>query len=209
MDAREQLILATLQVYAQTGSRGATTRRIAEAAHLNEITLFRHFGSKDALIRESLSWMAERALSVRLPPVPSDPTAELTAFCLAQHKGLHETRALLRKTMAEFEEHPEAASVARDITAGIEREIQTYLDELKRLGLAPDAWSTTIATSMLTGTLFADAVGRDCMPERYPVSGEEAVPLYVALFLRAIGVLPIAAPESARPQPPVSVARQE
>lgn len=207
MDVREQLILATLQVYAQAGSRGATTRRIAEAAHLNEVTLFRHFGSKDVLIRESLAWLAERALAVRLPHPPRDPLAELTAFCLAQHLGMHETRALLRKTMAEFEEHPEAASVARDITAGIEREIQTYLDELKRAGMAPDTWSTTIATSMLMGTLFADAVGRDCMPERYPVTREEAVPQYVVLFLRAIGVVPVAAPGLGRATVPTS--RQE
>jgi AcrR family transcriptional regulator len=203
VDVREQLILATLEVYAQAGSRGATTRRIAEAAHLNEVTLFRHFGSKDTLIREALSWLAERALAVRLPRPPRDPAGELTAFCMAQHRGMHETRALLRKMMAEFEEHPEAACVARDITAGIERQLQEYLDELKHAGLAPATWSTTVATSMLMGTLFADAVGRDCMPERYPLSGEEAVPQYVELFLRAIGTTPSTGP---RPEPGADLA---
>jgi len=186
MDVREHLIQAALQVYGQAGSRGATTRRIAEAAGLNEVTLFRHFGSKDALIRDALRWMADRALSVRLPESPGDPWAELTAFCTAQHRGMFETRALIRKTMAEFEEHPEATAVAHEITAGIEREIRRYLDQLRTAGRASGSWRTKSATAMLMGVLFADAVGRDCMPERYPVPPERAVSEYVDLFLRAI-----------------------
>jgi AcrR family transcriptional regulator len=190
MDVRDHLIRAALEVYGQAGSRGATTRRIAEAAGLNEVTLFRHFGSKDALIRDALRWMAERALSVRLPEVPVDPRRELGAFCTAQHGGMFETRALIRKTMAEFEEHPEATAIAHEITAGIEHEIRRYLDRLVTAGLATRSWRPESATAMLMGALFADAVGRDCMPERYPVPPEQAVLEYVDLFLRAIDCPP-------------------
>jgi AcrR family transcriptional regulator len=41
---------AALSVLAQRGYGGATTRRIAEAAGINEITLFRRFGDKRQLI---------------------------------------------------------------------------------------------------------------------------------------------------------------
>jgi hypothetical protein len=41
---------------------------------------------------------------------------------------------------------------------------------------------------MLMGTLFADALGRDCMPERYTYSERDGIRHYVSLFLRAIGV---------------------
>ena len=40
---------------------------------------------------------------------------------------------------------------------------------------------------MLMGTLFNDAMGRDCMPERFPYSDREGIKHYVALFLQAIG----------------------
>ena len=96
MDVRDQLIHAALQVYSQGGSRGATTRRIAELAAVNEVTLFRHFGSKDALISAALGWLADRALALRLPEQPSNPRAELTAFCRAHHRGIYENRALIR-----------------------------------------------------------------------------------------------------------------
>ena len=186
MSIREQLLEAALHVYAEAGSRGATTRRMAEVAGVNEVTLFRHFGAKDALIRAALDWCADRALAIRLPAPPVDPRAELTDFCVAHHRGMYQMRALLRKTMAEFEEHPEATAVAHEITAGIEREIRRYLDQLRTAGRASGSWRTKSATAMLMGVLFADAVGRDCMPERYPVPPERAVSEYVDLFLRAI-----------------------
>jgi hypothetical protein len=47
---------------------------------------------------------------------------------------------------------------------------------------------------MLMGALFADAMGRDVMPARYPYSQRDAVKHYVSMFLRAIGVETDAAP---------------
>jgi AcrR family transcriptional regulator len=55
MNVKDQLVEAALQVYAEGGYHGATTRRIAAAAGVNEITLFRHFGSKDVRLREALA----------------------------------------------------------------------------------------------------------------------------------------------------------
>ena len=55
MTVRDQLLAAAARLYAEAGYRGATTRRIAVKAGVNEITLFRHFGSKDALIREAIT----------------------------------------------------------------------------------------------------------------------------------------------------------
>jgi len=50
MESRERILAAAARVYAEHGFRGATTRRIAEEAGVNEITIFRQFGSKAALI---------------------------------------------------------------------------------------------------------------------------------------------------------------
>jgi hypothetical protein len=38
------------------------------------------------------------------------------------------------------------------------------------------------------GVLFADALGRDIVPDMYPNEPEDAVTEYVALFLRGIGI---------------------
>jgi AcrR family transcriptional regulator len=48
--ARERIIRAALELFAQDGYSRSSTRRIAEAAGVNEVTLFRHFGSKKNLL---------------------------------------------------------------------------------------------------------------------------------------------------------------
>ena len=51
---KQQLLDAAVRVYSDAGFRGATTRRIAEEAGVNEVTLFRLFGSKAALIEAAV-----------------------------------------------------------------------------------------------------------------------------------------------------------
>ena len=53
-DNRLRILQAAAHVYAQHGYRGATTRRIAEEAGVNEITVFRHFGNKSALLASAV-----------------------------------------------------------------------------------------------------------------------------------------------------------
>jgi AcrR family transcriptional regulator len=49
-DTRERILLAAREVIGRKGKRGATTREIADSAGVNEATIFRHFGNKEALI---------------------------------------------------------------------------------------------------------------------------------------------------------------
>ena len=41
---------------------------------------------------------------------------------------------------------------------------------------------------MLMGAIFADAMGREMMPDVYPQPAEKAAQMYTRLLLRAIGV---------------------
>lgn len=46
----DKLILAAIDLIAEQGYDGTTTKEIAAAAGVNEVTLFRHFGSKQRLL---------------------------------------------------------------------------------------------------------------------------------------------------------------
>jgi AcrR family transcriptional regulator len=188
MDSREHLLTAALTVFGESGTRGATTRRIAEVAGVNEVTLFRQFGSKEALLREALVWRAAEVAASRLPVEPVDPEAELIQFALEHHQALWESRSVIRKCMAEFEEHPSMSQAAREKTAEVDNELHDYLVRLQASGRTSHDWQPKTATAMLMGTLFADAMGRDCMPECCPGTPREAIEQYVRLFLTAIGV---------------------
>jgi AcrR family transcriptional regulator len=49
-DTRQRIISAAMQLFGQVGYAQATTRAIADIAGVNEVTLFRHFGSKKNLL---------------------------------------------------------------------------------------------------------------------------------------------------------------
>ena len=79
MSSRNKILDAALQVYAREGFRGATTKLIAQEAGVNEVTLFRKFGSKLALIEASIVYHVERSRVDPLPEEPVDPEREITA----------------------------------------------------------------------------------------------------------------------------------
>jgi AcrR family transcriptional regulator len=181
------LLQAALRVYAVSGVRGATTRRIAHEAGVNEVTLFRHFGSKDTLLQEALAWESRHVIEgVGLPAEPVDPQNELLEFCRRQHRVLLASGPLIRTSMAEFGEHPEATRLVCQAPVRLAEELQQYLVRLRAAGLASGDWQPRAAAALLMGTLFSDAMGRECMPERFPPE-QEAITEYVELFLRAIG----------------------
>jgi AcrR family transcriptional regulator len=187
MDHRERILRAAARVFAETGYRGATTRRIAQEAEVNEITLFRHFGSKDDLIREAIQYAGVEAELPRLPEEPRSPLEELTAWSRAHLMRLYEVRSMIRTCMGESVEHPEITGPATSRPVRVKTELKNYLVRLQERGMAAPDFDVDVASAMLMGALFTDAMGRDVMRACYPYGMEEAPARYVELFLRAIG----------------------
>jgi len=73
-EIRSRILAAASRVYSQYGFRGATTRLIAAEAGVNEVTLFRTFGSKAQLLQAMLS-SHTTATSVPVIVVPAPATA--------------------------------------------------------------------------------------------------------------------------------------
>ncbi len=184
---RDEILAAAAGVFAQHGFRGSTTRRIADAAGVNEITLFRQFGSKEALIREAMQHMTQSVGLTGLPEVPLDPEGELTAWSESFMQHLRLRKSMIRKTMSEIEERPEMSECASYVPRRASNELCLYLTELKRQGAATD-FDPKTAAAMLMGSIFADAMGRDMMPDVYPQPQDKAAQMYSRLLLRAIGV---------------------
>jgi AcrR family transcriptional regulator len=188
MDVREKLLTAALKVFEEAGSRGATTRRIASEAGVNEITLFRHFGSKAALMTEALACATSGPVESCLPAEPTEPARELLAWTHGGYAHLRRNAAMIRTAMGEMEQAPETARCVAANPARVHEQLNAYLVRLQERGLASRDWDPHAASAMLMGTLFSDAMGRDMMPEKYPYSEAEAPARYTSLFLRAIGV---------------------
>ena len=188
MNTREEILNAAAGVFAQHGFRGSTTRRIAEAAGVNEITIFRQFGSKEALIREAMQHLTQSANLSTLPATPVDPERELTEWSEAFIQHLRLRSSIIRKTMSEIEERPEMSECASNVPRQASTDLCDYLTALKREGMIRDDFEPKTAAAMLMGAIFADAMGRDMMPDVYPQPMSQAAHMYSALLLRALAV---------------------
>jgi len=187
MEMRERLLNAALKVFQEAGTRGATTRRIAGEAGVNEITLFRHFGSKAALMQQALRFAAAHRERVELPAEPVDAAEELGRWVALHLAHLRRSRSMIRTAMGEFEQAPEMGRCVVDGPVLVVRELEGYLGRLAARGLADPELDVEAAAAMLMGAMFGDAMGRDVAPSRFPFAEEEAGDRYLRFFLRAIG----------------------
>ena len=190
MDTRTAILNAAVQVFSQHGFRGSTTRRIADAAEVNEVTIFRYFGSKEALLQEAINTPTVVGIFTSLPADPVNPQLELAEWAGGIVKHLQSRRSVIRKCMGEIEERPELTARAAEMPTRATNELCEYFQRLADLGFTKQQFDPTVASAMLIAALFHDAMSREVMPDIFPKPASEAPARYADLVLRAIGVKP-------------------
>jgi AcrR family transcriptional regulator len=186
-DTRAGILAAALEAYSKYGFRGATTRRIAELAGVNEVTLFRHFGSKEVLIGEALRSFPGTGLHVRLPVHPCDPETELAAWSEGQLAHLRDKRWMIRTYMGEIGERSALWEDAAGSLRAAITDLHEYLVRVREAGMSCGGFDDRDAAKTLISALFSDAIGRDMLPEAYPPA-QTAAHQYAMTALLLIGV---------------------
>jgi len=88
---RERIVSTAAELFREHGIRGIGVDAIADAALTNKMTLYRHFGSKDELVCETLRRASERAETIWRDletTHPGDPKAQLRAWIEARTQSL-------------------------------------------------------------------------------------------------------------------------
>jgi AcrR family transcriptional regulator len=202
-EIRSRILAAAARVYAQYGFRGATTRLIATEADVNEVTLFRTFGSKAHLLQAMLHTQVESSTVPLLSHAAADPHAELTRWCASVLEYLRGHSQVVRKTIAEADERPDAACAACEGPNSAGRSLVLYLEYLRDEGRITEDADLDTAVSMFMSAMFGDALYRDIIPNAFPQPIEAAAERYVNTFLRAVGLrassLPVRSRQGTRP----------
>jgi AcrR family transcriptional regulator len=197
-EIRSRILAAAARVYSQYGFRGATTRLIAAEAGVNEVTLFRTFGSKADLLQAML---ASHVSATAVPIILDDqgnPERALTEWCATLLDYLRGHSHLIRKTIADAEERPDAACAACEGPNSAAASLVLYLERLREEGRADSEPDLHTAISMFMSALFGDALYRDIMPESFPQPVEAAPAQYVKTFMRAVGLRATSLPVRSR-----------
>lgn len=140
----EALINATLEVVAQHGLKGATTRLIAQRAGVNEVTLFRKYGNKTGLIKAAV--MA-RAVALRQRGIHYTGNLEEDLIHLTREyqRALISFGPFVRVMVMEFPRHPELAEVMEGGPRQLFSEIAALLMRYQQEGkLTPESITTLL-----------------------------------------------------------------
>lgn len=160
---RQRLIQSALQLFITQGISGTTTRQIAEAAEVNEVTLFRHFGSKHGLLlgvlEESTAFQSlGQALNRQNQSAASTEQAfqEYASYCL---HALEQVPDLIRSLVGEANQYPADNRLAlgkrmTEITQYMAQYLESFMIERQ---LTPQ-FSTEKLASLLECLLLGYAV---------------------------------------------------
>src|SRR5258707_11698434 len=95
---RRRILEAAERVFSRDGFQGATTREIAREAQVNEVTLFRHFRTRDELVRETILYrtIAPEDLVGPKPPWQSALAGQLDQYVRKHYTALFDRESLVR-----------------------------------------------------------------------------------------------------------------
>ncbi len=156
-DTKESLLGATLKLISSRGYLGATTREIAREAGVSELTLFRHFGSKERLFEEMLNrYTFLPRLRELLPGLEGLPCDEaLMSVGIRFLETLKERKSLVMIMFSEMNIYPEKIRmVHKRFIDEMIMTLATYFRRLQKRGLLRKFSHTTGARAFL-GMVFS------------------------------------------------------
>lgn len=166
--ADDDVYRAALHVLSENGYAGATTRKIAEEAGVNEVTLFRKYGSKPELILAAIQNLAftvpEGAISYT-----GDLRQDLIRAAEAYDAGMERDGHLMPTILAEMPRHPELRAAASAPHALI-REIAALLTQYQHEGALSTTEDPLQAVASFLGPLIVVRMLQGASPALAPRS---------------------------------------
>ena len=183
-ETRHRIFAATRQLIAKKGRRGTTTREIAELASVNEATIFRHFGNKDALIDACvLHYCPAGDLEQLMPSLGGDIAEDLRKIAHLMTERMEDLRDLILATFAEEDQWSATGDAAWRAPAMIKQVVTDYL--ARRVESGEIEGDPVLMARLFMGSIFAYVIGRHRLPiPNYTV--DEIIDFNINVFLNGI-----------------------
>jgi len=127
-----RIIEAAIELVGELGYKGTTTRQIAVKAGVNEVTIFRRFGSKEALVEKAIPYAQEQlraAFESARSKKSGDIVVDLTNLVLSIMDILGEKRETVVAMMFEAKREPYVLAAASSMVQFILSFIMGFLDD--------------------------------------------------------------------------------
>lgn len=158
---RQRLMEAARAEFSDQGIEAATTRRIAARAGCNEVTLFRHFESKQKLLAAVVQETSGEFLAVCAcgGNFSGDTREDLERFARVYNQALERCEGMARAMIGEGRRRPTLAKeLIGDVLEPFHHSIANYLEQRKKDGLVrsdfnPMAFAEVFTSSLMGGLL--------------------------------------------------------
>ena len=107
----ETIYRAAIQIVMERGYSGATTKQIADAAGISEVTLFRKYGNKAQLIKQAIASVTEQIDLRTATTYTGDVAADLLRVAQTYQASAAEFGQFIYTVLLEIPRHPDLADL--------------------------------------------------------------------------------------------------
>ena len=163
----EKIYTAVMQIVAERGYTGATTKEMATAANVSEVTLFRKYGSKQKLVKQAMALIISTTDLASAAQYTGDIKADLTRMVQAYEDAAVKHGGFVSALLSEISRHPELVDSIDEplnIFLGMGKIIAQYQEEGKlQKGHPLHILATLLGPVMYTATM-RKAVPKKLLP---------------------------------------------
>ena len=185
-DTRQKIIEAALKLFGENGYSATPTRAIAAEAGVNEVTLFRHFGSKQNLVRACMEhFNASGFASTFEAKLTGDYAADIRVMARQMVADARASRDMMRLLICDASRLPELSALMLEGARQNTQRVAAYFERQIAAGVVRDDLSPYALTHALD-SLFSSAVFAQSMFEESftpQLEGDVLLDQLVALFV--------------------------
>lgn len=163
----EAVYQAVMQVVSERGYAGATTRQMAEMADVSEMTLFRKYGNKAALVKQAIAFIVEQTDFSSAARYTGDMQADLLRVVQAYQDSAVKHGFFFAALFSDFSRYPELRD-ALDEPVGIFSAVGELVARYQDEGLLQSGNQLHIVSSLLGPLVYASMFGRAILQSDVP-----------------------------------------
>lgn len=185
---KERIIEAAIELVNERGYHGATTKRIAERAGVNEVTLFRHFGNKKGLVKAAIDSFSipESLLHYLDSQFTWDLEHDLPLLVRQYHEVIAQKEQAILISLREAGTFPELDQLIAHIPTMYKEKITEYFQQMITRNKLRENDPEVLATSFIYMNFGYYFLKNRIDATKGPVDLDTFIEQNISLFIRSI-----------------------
>ena len=185
---KERIIQAAIDLFHERGYQAATTKAISERAGINEVTLFRHFGNKEGLMKAVIDTFSipEHLLNRIDTHLKGDLEHDLPFLVRQYHEIVEQKEQVILISLKEAGTFPELDELIAHIPTVYKERLKTYFKQMVANGKIRQEDPETLATSFMYINFGYFFLKNRIDASKGPIPLDSFIENNIALFIRSI-----------------------